>query len=116
MKTLPMACMFAVAAGAALAERKLRVTRLERERRRSVPDAHVGAMTRKIATLVPALLVCASLHAATFNTTLTVTNATGSFGASGISVSGGGQTTLSGIANGSIDGTIGITPIRPGQA
>jgi uncharacterized protein (TIGR03437 family) len=96
-------------------ERRLRFRPSEQERRTSVPDAHVGAMTRRLATLVPVLLVCASLHAATVNTTLTVTNATGSIGASGLTVSGGGSTTLSGIGSGGITGTVGFAPDGSGN-
>src|SRR5205823_2040184 len=76
---------------------------------RGIEDV-VGVMTRRFAALAPALLVCASLHAATVNTTLTVTNATGSIGASGINVSGGGATTLSGIGSGTITTGGGGTP------
>jgi uncharacterized protein (TIGR03437 family) len=48
------------------------------------------------------------MHAATFNTTLSVPNATGSLGANGITASG--AATLSGIGSGTMNATVGITP------
>src|ERR1035437_5457947 len=62
-------------------------------------------MKPTFSTLALALLVCAAAPAATINTTLTVTNATGSFGAS-INVSG--PATLTGIGSGTFSAAITI--------
>src|SRR5262249_10281307 len=64
-------------------------------------------MIRRIASIVPTLLVCAGLQAATTNTTLNVTT-TGAIGATGITASG--TAALSGIRHGTLSGTLPITP------
>jgi len=63
-------------------------------------------MSRRITTVLTALLVCAGLQAATTNTTLTV-NATASIGATGFSATG--TANLSGIGSGTFSGTLSAT-------
>src|SRR5436309_1486798 len=65
-------------------------------------------MNRLIAILTLVLMVCAGAHAATFNTTLTVTNASGSLGASGLSATG--PATLTGIGSGTFSGSVPLSP------
>jgi uncharacterized protein (TIGR03437 family) len=57
-------------------------------------------------TILPALLVCAGLQAATTNTTLTVT-ASASAGAAGLTATG--TATLSGIGSGTFSGSLALT-------
>jgi uncharacterized protein (TIGR03437 family) len=59
---------------------------------------------RAFSTIVAAGLFCVVTQAATINTTLTVTNATGAFAASGITATG--PATLTGIGNGTFSGTL----------
>jgi uncharacterized protein (TIGR03437 family) len=65
-------------------------------------------MKPTFSTLALALLVCAAAPAATVSTTLTVTNATGSIGASGITVSGP-ATLTNGIGSGTFSATLPLT-------
>jgi uncharacterized protein (TIGR03437 family) len=69
-------------------------------------------MNRALSTLAFALLFCAAAPAATVSTTLTVTNATGSVGAS-IIVSG--PATLTNIGSGTFSGTLSLTPDSKGN-
>jgi uncharacterized protein (TIGR03437 family) len=64
-------------------------------------------MTRTIATFVPALLLCAATQAATISTTLTVTNATATLGASLVAT--GPAALTNGIGNGTFSATISLT-------
>ena len=57
--------------------------------------------------LTLAVLLCAAAQAATINTTVTVTNATGAFSASGATVTG--PVTLTNIGSGTITATLGLT-------
>ena len=66
-------------------------------------------MTRMYPILTLALLLGATSQAATTNTTLTVTNATGSFSASGISATGP-ATFTNGIPSGTFKATLSLTP------
>jgi hypothetical protein len=68
-------------------------------------------MIRRIASLLPALLLCAGVQAATVNTTLTV-NATGSIG---LSITATGTATLTNIGNGTFSATLSLTPDASGN-
>jgi uncharacterized protein (TIGR03437 family) len=70
-------------------------------------------MNRYFAILALVLVACAGMHAATTNTTLTVTNAVGALGATGAQVSG--PATLSGIGSGTFTGTLPLTPDSSGN-
>lgn len=65
-------------------------------------------LMRILTSFTLALMICAGARAQTINTTLTVTNATGSFGVSGVSFTG--QANLTGIGSGTISGSIPLTP------
>src|ERR1035437_3873198 len=71
-------------------------------------------MKRTFSNLALALLVCAAAPAATVNTTLTVTNATGSIGAS-IIVSGPATLPNIGSGSGTFSATLSLTPDSSGN-
>jgi uncharacterized protein (TIGR03437 family) len=62
--------------------------------------------------IASAIVFGAAAHAAVINTTLTVTNATGSIGVSGVSVTG--PATLTGIGSGTFSATASLTAITGG--
>jgi len=65
-------------------------------------------MNRCFSILALTIAACAVVRAATSNTTITVTNAAGSLGASGLSATG--PVTLSGIGSGTFTGSLPLTP------
>src|SRR4051812_17428608 len=72
------------------------------------PEREETDMIRAIALLVAAGLMCGGAHAATINTTLTVTNAPVSVGASGFAINNA-PATLSGIGSATFTATLSLT-------
>src|SRR5438045_1195147 len=65
-------------------------------------------MNRSLASFTLAVLICTGAHAATINTTLTVTKATGSLTGTSITVTGP-ATLTGGIGNGTFKATLALT-------
>src|SRR5260221_12225217 len=70
-------------------------------------------MINRLASLGLSFFVCVVAHAATIITALTVTNGTGTFGASGLTFTG--PATLTSIGSGTFNATLSLTPTASGD-